>query len=464
MTYIVGMDCDQTYYFCGVGGSGMSAIAQVLVGRGARILGSDRNHDRGLHLELFSNLAAQGITLVPQDGSAVDASVSELIVSSAVEASIPDVAAAQKIGVRIRKRAELLADLFNDDRGIAVGGTSGKSTVTGMIGYILHATGNVPTVVSGGVMRNFEAPPHLGNAISGEGATVIEADESDGTIAFYNPRVSVLTNISFDHKPLEELVPLFRAYCERASESVVVNADCAVSMGATEGLERTTFGLQEHADVFAESVQTLSDGMSFSLGGVEVTIPVPGCHNVANALAAIAACRAEDVSIVEAAEAMVGFQGIARRLEVLGTAAGVTVIDDFAHNPDKIGAALSALKAFPGRLHVMFQPHGFGPTKMLRGGLVDALAGGLDRDDHVWMAEIYYAGGTADRSISSADLVDDIGLTGIPATFVAERADLGGRLVEEVCEGDRVVIMGARDDSLTAFGRDLLNLLEEREA
>jgi UDP-N-acetylmuramate--alanine ligase len=452
------------FFFCGVGGSGMSAIAQVLAGRGFRVLGSDRNHDCGLHSELFSNLVAQGITLVPQDGSAVSEEVSELIVSSAVEPSIPDVASAQKLGIPIRKRAELLADLFNGGRGIAVGGTSGKSTVTGMIGRILHAAGQDPTVVSGGRMRDFDDPPSLGNAINGTGAIVIEADESDGTIAYYRPHISVLTNISFDHKPIEELIPLFRDFCKSAVDVAVVNADCPVSMDATHGIERVTFGMDNPADFVADAIFATPQGMAFPLNDRPMTIPLPGRHNVANALAAVAACQREGVSLGSAANTMATFKGIARRLEVLGTSDGVTVIDDFAHNPDKISAAVAALKASGGRLHVMFQPHGFGPTKMLRTGLVEALVEGLDADDHVWMPEIFYAGGTADRSISSADLVEDIDDAGIPATFLADRKALGERIVEDARQGDRVVVMGARDDSLTEFGFALLMQLSRRRS
>jgi len=437
----------------------MSAIAQVLAAQGARVVGSDRNYDRGMHVDMFNDLKAQGIVLAAQDGASVTAEVDELVVSSAVEPSIPDVASAQRLGIPIRKRAELLAELFNQGNGIAVGGTSGKSTVTGMIGHILHATGKAPTVVSGGKMRNFCDRPNLGNALCGAGPIVIEADESDGTIALYDPKVSVLTNISFDHKPLDELVPLFTDYCGRASLAAVVNADCEVTMSASDGTNRVTFGIEREADVRGKSCRAHAGGMDFSVDGLAVSIPVPGLHNMSNALAAFAACLQEDVSIEDAAGAMRSFKGIARRLEVLGEAGGVTVIDDFAHNPDKVGAALSAIKAFEGRVHVVFQPHGFGPTRMLRDGLVDAFVSGLGDDDCVWMPEIFYAGGTADQSISSSHLISDIQHRGVDARFVADRDTLGGEVAGAAQPGDRIVVMGARDDSLTDFGNGILERL-----
>ena len=441
----------------------MSAIAQVLVARGVRVLGSDRSYDRGQHIDMFGRLSDQGIQLVPQDGSAVSDEVDELIVSTAVEPSIPDVGAAQRLNVPIRKRAEVLAELFNGGNGIAVGGTSGKSTVTGMIGHILHEAGQDPTIVTGGKMRNFETPPGLGNAVNGTGAIVIEADESDGTIELYVPKISVLTNISFDHMPLDDLTALFHDFCARASSTSVVNADCDLSMSATEGETRTTFSIGGEADVVGHDLQAVPGGMTFEINGRTVDLPAPGRHNVANALAAIAACRSEGVDLDTAAEALSRFQGIARRLEVLGTEGSVTVIDDFAHNPDKLSAAIAALKAFDGRLHVVFQPHGFGPTKMLREGLVEALTSGLGQNDRLWMPEIYYAGGTAERSISSADLVGDVVAAGLDATFVADRDELGEEIVEATLPGDRVAIMGARDDSLTDFGHSLLSMLRDRE-
>ena len=459
-------EAHKTIFLCGIGGSGMSAIAQVLRHHGHAVRGSDRSRDRGENRALYEKLSAQGIALYPQDGSGVDRTVDELVVSTAVEETIPDVRAALAQGIPIRKRAEMLAGLFNGREGVAVGGTSGKTTVTGMIGHILRSAGKDPTVIAGGIMLNAAEPPFLGNAICGRpDLPVIEADESDGSIALYDPAVSVLTNISLDHKPLEELRPLFRDFCARARRAVILNLDCEESAALTGINPNTvTFGIENpDAELRAEAVEMLPDGVRFRVGDVRFRLRVPGRHNVANALAAVAACHTDGVSVSESADALSGFLGIQRRLQVVGQAAGITVVDDFAHNPDKIAASLAALKAHPGRLRVMFQPHGFGPTRFLKDGLVDAFAEGLGVDDLLVMPEIYYAGGTAQKDISSQDLIQAVAARGRRAEFIPQREAVAHRLADASGPGDRVVIMGARDDTLTTFAQTVLEEIRGRE-
>ena len=454
---------DESYFFCGIGGSGMSAIAQVLRARGFRVRGSDRSRDRGQNAETYGRLEAQGIELVPQDGSGIDGDVTTLVVSSAVEPTIPDVKAAIVRGLTIRKRAEILADLLHGGWGIAVGGTSGKSTVTGMIGHILMEAGRGPTVIAGGRMLNADASPLLGNAVVGEGEpVVVEADESDGTIEFYNPAVAVVTNISLDHRSLDELRTLFGEFAHRATTGVVLNADCAESRSAITEVEATTFGIEEDADVHAQGLELRANDVRFRVRDVPFDLRMPGRQNVANALAAVAACRYLDVSVEASADALRHFKGIGRRLQVLGEAGGVTVIDDFAHNPDKIAASLAALTAHAGRLRMMFQPHGYGPTRMLKDGLIASFVDGMREGDVLWLPEIYFAGGTATKDISSEDLVRAIQAVGRDARFVADRNDIAGEILVACEAGDRVVLMGARDDTLTKFGEGILRQLSDR--
>ena len=446
----------KTVFFCGIGGSGMSALAQVLRHHGHAVRGSDRRRDHGQSTELFDRLCAQGIGLFPQDGSGVDDSVDELIVSAAVEEHIPDVRAAFRRGIPVRKRAEVLAELFNRSEGVAVGGTSGKTTVAGMIGHILQQAGRNPTAILGGSLLNDSQTP-TGNAICGDpGLQVIEADESDGTIVLYEPSISVLTNISLDHKPLEELREMFREFVQKARRGAVINMDCELS--AELDVAGIGFGVENcRAQVRAEDVRPMADGVAFEVGGTGFRLKVPGRHNVSNAVAAVAACWALGVPVRQSAAALTTFAGIRRRLQILGTAGGVTVIDDFAHNPDKIAATLSTLREQPGRLLVMFQPTGFAPTRFLRDGLIAAFAEGLESRDVLAMPEIFYAGGTAVRDISSRDLVEAISGQGVEAAFYNGRAEIARRFTEEARPGDRVVIMGARDDTLTDFANGILN-------
>ena len=209
-----------TFFFCGVGGIGMSAIALYLKKAGNTVFGSDRSFDTGKHNAVKESLMRAGVTLVRQDGKHVPDSTNVFVVSSAVEESVPDVKTALLKGLHIKKRAEVLAEIFNQKTGIAVGGTSGKTTVTAMIGHILSVENKQPTMINGGISLNTYHQESESNLIYGESdLCVIEADESDGSIQLYEPSVSVLTNISLDHKPIQETTPLFIDFLNKAKKA-----------------------------------------------------------------------------------------------------------------------------------------------------------------------------------------------------------------------------------------------------
>jgi UDP-N-acetylmuramate--alanine ligase len=203
------------------------------------------------------------------------------------------------------------------------------------------------------------------------------------------------------------------------------------------------------------------DQSSFRVDGVEFTLPVPGRHNVENALAAIAAGRALGVPLGKMVEPLAHFGGVGRRFQSLGTARGVEVVDDFAHNPAKIAAALATAQGRSRRVLAIYQPHGYGPTRFLRDGFVAAFAGALRPGDWVWWLEVFYAGGTATRDFSAADIVAEIRTRHAAAEFAPSRDWLIARVVEVAQAGDLVLVMGARDPSLTEFARDLLAALEQ---
>ena len=457
-----------SYFFCGIGGSGMLPLATILAAGGASVAGSDRALDQGRSEEKFDWLRAKGIALFPQNGSGL-AQGQTLVASAAIEDSVPDIASANRLSCPRMTRAELLAELFNAAKQpIAIGGTSGKSTVTGMTGWILADCGRDPTIMNGAVMKNFtedatsEGGGFASARVGGGAPFVSEVDESDGSIALFDPEIAVLTNISLDHKSMEELRALFGDFARRATH-VVWNADDAESVALIDGLQITGvtgFGFSDGANFRAVDVVEEPFASRFTLDArgkrYPVTLQVPGRHNIANALAALAAADAAGVAIEDAVAAIGRYQGLRRRFDVVGQANGVTVIDDFGHNPEKIAATLRTLKAFEGRLLVFFQPHGYGPLKVMGEELAAMFAEELDADDRLFLCDPVYFGGTTDRSVGSADIVERIRAAGGNADYVAERADVGERLVTLAEDGDRIVVMGARDDTLIEFAEGLV--------
>ncbi len=457
------------YFFCGIGGSGMLPLAMIVKAGGHQVEGSDRALDQGRTGAKFDYLRSLGIALHAQDGSGVKRGAQILVASAAVEDTVPDVVAARDVGAARLSRAELLARLFNDaETPIGVAGTSGKSTTTGMIGWILHHTGKDPTVMNGAVMKNFVSPDALfASALVGEGAAFVsEVDESDGSIAMFDPKIAVLNNIALDHKSMDELRALFSAFVERAETAVLnLDNDETQAMASDPTLHALTYSLvDETADFIGENIEPQPFGVAFEVNAktgetAHVDLKMPGRHNVSNALAAIAASHAAGVSLKAAGEALGAFAGVRRRLEYVGEKSGVTIIDDFGHNPDKITASLKTLHEFPGRLLVMFQPHGFGPLNKMRDEFIATFVGNLEEDDVLLMPEPVYFGGTVDRSVSSKDIAAGIVAGERNARALPDRDACGKSLLALAKPGDRIVIMGARDDTLSVFANDLLKRL-----
>jgi UDP-N-acetylmuramate--alanine ligase len=449
----------------------MLPLALILRAKGCTVDGSDRSLDQGRLGRKFEFLRERGIGLHAQDGGGVTRPEQILVTSAAVEETVPDVQAARRLGVPVIRRAELLAQLFNAaPQSIAVGGTSGKSTTTGMIGWILHEVGRDPTIMNGAIMKNFITPeiPFASAAVGLGDAFVSEVDESDGSIAFFNPRVAVVNNISLDHKTMVELRVLFSDFAAKA-KIAVLNLDNDETRALAGSLPPETVSsyslIDRQAHLFAHNLTPLPDGIDFDVSErdtgerASVRLQVPGAHNVSNALAALCAARACGISLRDAAKALGSFSGIKRRFERVGAANGVTVIDDFAHNPDKIAATLETLHAFPGRLLVMFQPHGFRPLQLMQNDLIACFADNLGDRDVLVMPEPVYYGGTVTRVVTSDDIVHGARAKGREAFAFPDRAACGDKLVALAEAGDRIVIMGARDDTLPEFAADLLKRL-----
>ncbi len=460
---------DQSFFFVGVAGSGMSAIAVYLAGKGFAVSGSDRKFSGADGDDIRAKLEAAGVRTFPQDGSGVCPGLSAIVVSSAIEESNPDLKRALELGIPRMHRSEMLAKISESVKTICVSGTSGKSTVTGMIWHILNEANLSPSLLSGAGLVSLEKRGMFGNGIAGNGEWLVaESDESDGTLVRYSPEIGVILNIGKDHKEISELQKIFAEFSKNVTgkgKTLIVNeADELANAFSVNHLD--DFGLEAKAGV---------QGMDFNPDGYSITfrvrhlgelvrfkVPLPGFHNMMNALAAIAVSLKVGVSLRKCAEALETFEGIHRRHQILGTFHGVTVVDDFAHNPAKIAASIRAAQDFTrGRVIAYFQPHGFGPTRFLRNDLVDAISRTLRSQDAIFLSEIYYAGGTVTRDISSVDLVEDLKRKNATAYFVSNRDECGREMVRFSASGDTILIMGARDPSLSEFAKTVAKELEK---
>jgi UDP-N-acetylmuramate-alanine ligase len=450
------------FHYAGLAGSGMSALAQFQVMTGGRASGSDRAFDQAERASLRAQLETLGITVMRQDGSGLGDDCVALVVSTAVEEQVPDFAAALARGIPVIHRSELLAHFVAHYRSIAVTGTSGKSTVTAMVFDILSGAGRDPSVITGGDLPELVAQGLPGNAFAGRSdLLVVEADESDGSLVRYAPAIGVILNLQRDHKEMAEVAAMFATLRARAREALVA--------GDAENLDpfaggALRFGFSPRADMRGEDVELGPASSRFRVEDVVFELPVPGAHNVANALAAIAVCRVLDVKFADMVGPLASFRGIGRRFQTVGKVRGIEVVDDFAHNAEKIAAAIKTAHLRAKRVLAVYQPHGYGPTRFLRQDFVTTFARELAPDDIHWMLEVFYAGGTATRDFSSADIVAEIASLGANAEFAPTREWLVARIADEARPGDLVLVMGARDPSLTELARAILVAIEDAEA
>jgi UDP-N-acetylmuramate-alanine ligase len=450
------------YHFSGIAGVGMNPLARLMRARGHVVQGSDRSFDQGKNAEVAAGLVALGIVVKPQDGSAVTADLDRFVYSTAVEAETPEARAARALGLERVPRPALLAEIVDAGRpGVAIAGTSGKSTITGMVGWLTRESGVAATVLGGAALA--------GDGTSGcflpgpvDGAVAAEACESDGTLTGYHAALGLIHNISRDHGEVDALLPQFEAFAKRSGR-LLVNSASPEAMELGRAVGANSYGTGPHADTPLEVTSTgphrARGVLHLPTGSLVLDVPQPGLHNLENAAAA--ALVALDLGIAPATVAtlLARFPGVARRFEVIGvTAGGVRVVDDYAHNGAKIAATLAAAQAGAERVIAVFQPHGFGPARFLRAELAEMLPRLLRPADRFCYAEIFYAGGTTARDIGSRDLVGDL-----PAALRCGYALDHEGVVEWVCgearPGDTVLIMGARDPELPRLARSVYSAL-----
>ncbi len=442
----------QKIFFIGIAGTGMSAIAQYLHGSGKIVSGSDRYFQPGVFNETRDKLEAEGIRCFEQNGDGITADTDLVVVSTAIEETVPEVIKTRELNIPILKRSELLARIAETKKTIAIGGTSGKSTTAGMLYDILLHAGLQPGIISGAGLISLIEQGKIGNAAVGKGEwLVIEADESDGSIVQYKPAIGVLLNVDKDHKDLDELMKVFGIFKNNSAQFIVNRSHpLAASLGVDAGRD---FSADPHIRAGYNADFFHPDGLSsrFRINETPFVIHTIGKINMENALAAAAVANVIGVSLGTAAEAVSDYKGIYRRHQVLGKKNGVLVIDDYAHNPVKCAGSIAACQALAPKVIAWFQPHGYGPTKFLRNDFVHEISSVLRREDEIWMSEIFYAGGTAIKDISAADLINDLKEKGSHAYFVSDRKDLPAAIREHLTDDCVVLLMGARDPSLEKF-------------
>ncbi|MBA4417902.1 MAG: hypothetical protein C0392_08335 [Syntrophus sp. (in: bacteria)] len=452
---VIGKNPCRSIHFTGIFGTGMSALAQYLRFQGIAVSGSDRLLASEDTASIRQSLEGLGCAIVNQDGSGINADTDAVCISTAIEESNPDIAAARKLGLPIIHRSDLLAAIITTKRTIAVAGTSGKSTVTAMIFEFLAACGKSPSLISGAPLRRLEKQGLIGNAWSGgSDLLVVEADESDGTIVKYSPEIAVILNISRDHKTIEEIRGLFETLVSKSTWTAS-NADDPglATLQATVG-----FGCNKSASWQPDHEELLPTSVKLFRNDIEYHLPLPGKHNLENLCAALCVCEHFDCDGPALAEAVRNFEGVARRFTVFETSQKVHVVDDFAHNPAKIAAAISAARGLSGRIVAVYQPHGFGPTRFLKDEYIATFRTIFRQDDALYLLPIYYAGGTAQKDISSVDIINGLGPVSFKAQAVEDRDKLLTRLKADVRSGDCVLVMGARDPSLPALVKKIVEL------
>lgn len=436
-------------FFIGIGGMGMSGLAKILHSAGFKVAGSDRN----LEGDYCKRLISMGIKIYPQDGKGPEQFMKEnglhnsdfkIVKSTAVENTVPDVVSAERLKIEQIMRSDLLAQMFNSKKGIAIGGTAGKTTTTGLVAWVLNYCGLAPSCAVGGIISGLDT-----NAFQGVGEHfVIEADESDGSIVKYKPYISVVTNISHDHKSINELEELFLQFLNNTDEHGLrlVCADDKYAMELAKKCTKKvkTYGLSDEADYKATNIKYKDDSISFNISNVDFDVKLPGEHNMKNILAVVAVALECGLDLNSISEAMKAFGGMKRRFEKVGVVKGVTVIDDFAHNPAEIEAAMKAARKASKRCFFVYQPHGFGPTNFTKDQLIEVFSTIKD-NEYLYLDEIYYGGGTVEKNISSKEIVDAVG-TKVKNIFCpGSRDKIIDDIVDKVDNNDIVLIMGARD-------------------
>jgi len=442
------------YFFIGIAGSGMSALAQFMVGTGHNVEGSDRLFVTKPNHKIRQQLENEGIKTFLQGQAKIKKSTDYVVVSTAIEPTVPEYQQAVDQNIPIIHRSELLKQITQTKKTIAVAGTSGKSTTTAMIYTILNYAGLSPSIINGSGLVSLQKQGKIGNCNVGTGDwLVIEADESDGSLVNYTPEIGIILNIDRDHKEFDELEKIFKIFTQNTKNQLIVNIANQRSKKFSQN-SKFDFG-DKKCQIFAKNIKQTISGLSFNIDNAEFYLPAIGLHNVENAMAAISTALYLGIDTKICSNALKNYEGIDRRMQIIGTTQGITFIDDYAHNPVKIASAIKSVQALSPRIFAFFQPHGFAPMKFFKDEFIDTLSKILRKEDEFYMSPIYYAGGTVDKSISSQEIIAELNKQNIRAFLSQPREKFIEQIKNKLKKYDIVLIMGARDATLGYFSKNI---------
>lgn len=448
----------------------MSGIAKVLLEMGYSVSGSDIKESRNT-----LNLRKQGATIKighnPQNLESADV----VVVSSAIKGDNPEVKFSQKKGIPILKRAEMLSELGEGKVCIAVAGTHGKTTTTSLISFIFEKNDLNPTFLIGGELNDIGS-----NAKYGKGDFfIVEADESDGSLLYLKPDIIVVTNIEEDHldyfKSLDGIEATFLKFIELLPHDghLVINMDHPINKKFIEKIKTksslsklriTTYGFEDTNDYSAKNLELNSFNSSFDVlikgkKAGNVSLKVPGCHNVSNSLAAIAVGDLAGIKFLKAARALKNFSGVKRRFQLVGICSDVTIVDDYAHHPSEVKATLDAAKDGDwGRVICVFQPHRYSRTR----SLADEFGTSFEQADMVIITDVYGAGEVPEPGINGKLILDSLLEYNphVDAVYLPRKVDINDFLSSFTERGDLILTMGAGD--IHSVGEDFLSFLIEK--
>jgi UDP-N-acetylmuramate--alanine ligase len=451
-------------HFVGIAGAGMSALAELFVRRGVTVTGCDANPSGA------DDLRRLGISVEKHDPAHVSAARA-LVVTSAMPKEHPELQRARERGVPVVRRADALGEVTRGRETVAIAGTHGKTTTTGMTAEGLAAAGRDPTALVGGRVAAWSGNLRLG----ADRLYVVEADEYDRSFLSLRPTVAVVTNIEADHLDIyADLADIRRAFGEFVSSARTIVL-CGEDAGATSlrlptGTEVIRYAADDRVHAAVRDARLVARGLTIGSGGSRfevvfdgeslgtIQLAVPGRHNVLNALGAFGSGLALGAPAADLARGIASFRGVERRFERVGEARGVTLVDDYAHHPTEIGATLAAARsAFPGRrILVAFQPHLFSRTRDFAPEFARVLASA----DALYLTEIYPSREQPIAGVTTSLIADRMAEVGGRLAWRGERSDLAAALASDVRDGDVVIFMGAGD--ITDSGPELLAVLQSK--